>query len=457
MSDDTQDRERNRLAARAGRVAAVGANMAGAAASAGVSALFGGGAAEKQIAQAVRAALGRTKGPLMKVAQMMATIPDFLPPQYAEEFAQLQMNAPAMGWPFVQRRMRGELGAGWEAKFASFEREAAAAASLGQVHRAVTADGRAVACKLQYPEMASAVEADIGQMQGIINLVRRLNRVVDPTEMGAEIAERLREELDYDREAKHMALYRAFFADRDDIVAPEPMAALSTKRLLTMQWLDGAPLKSFLDAPQDTRNRIAVLLFEAWWGPMSSLGVIHGDPHLGNYTFGDEGRSLNLFDFGCVRIFPAAFVQGVINLYRALDADDLDGVARAYQDWGFGDLSDGAIEALTIWARFIYGPMLEDRTRRVAEGVAPGMYGRREVIEVKERLAIHGPVTIPREFVFMDRAAIGLGAAFLHLDAELNFRRMFEAQIAGFEKDAVAARQAEMLGRVGLAPAAATA
>jgi len=454
MSDESLDEERNRLTARAGRMATVGVNIAGAAASAGVSALFGGSAAERQIATAFRAALGRTKGPLMKVAQMMATIPDFLPPEFAEELAKLQTNAPAMGWPFVQRRMRGELGADWETKFARFDREAAAAASLGQVHRAQTADGREVACKLQYPEMASAVESDIGQMQGLIGLVRRLNRLVDPSEIGAEIAERLREELDYEREARHMTLYRDFFADRDDIVAPSPHAALTTKRLLTMDWLDGVPLKSFLDAPQETRNRIATLLFQAWWGPMSSIRVIHGDPHLGNYTFGDDARHLNLLDFGCVRIFPARFVQGVVNLYRALDANDMAAVRRAYEDWGFGALSDGAVEALTVWARFIYGPMLEDRTRRVAEGVSPGMYGRKEVIEVKQLLAQRGPVTIPREFVFMDRAAIGLGAAFLHLDAELNFRQLFETEIAGFDLEAVTARQTAALSAAGLEPPA---
>jgi predicted unusual protein kinase regulating ubiquinone biosynthesis (AarF/ABC1/UbiB family) len=429
-------------------VARVGANVAGAAASAGMGALFG--ASDKQIAAAIRTALGNTKGPLMKVAQMMATIPDFLPPEYAEELAQLQTDAPSMGWPFVQRRMRGELGPDWEQRFASFERTAAAAASLGQVHRATTADGRAVACKLQYPEMASAVEADIGQMQGIIRMVKRVNRVVDPTELGAEIADRLREELDYTREAAHMRLYRDLLAERDDVVVPEPIAELSTKRLLTMQWLDGAPLKSFLDAPQERRNGIATLLFHAWWGPMARAGVIHGDPHLGNYSFADDGRMLNLLDFGCVRIFPARFVEGVIALYRALDANDGDAIRQAYTDWGFGDLSDGAVEALSIWARFIYGPMLEDRTRRVAEGVAPGMYGRREVIEVKRMLMEHGPVTIPREFVFMDRAAIGLGAAFLHLDAEMNFRRLFEAEIAGFERAAVAVKQTEALRAVGL-------
>ncbi|NDC58050.1 MAG: AarF/ABC1/UbiB kinase family protein, partial [Alphaproteobacteria bacterium] len=166
----SKDPERDRLAARLGRFANVGANVAGAAAAVGAARLFGGDDADRQMAAAVRAALGRSKGPLMKVAQMMATIPDLLPPEYAEELAQLQTNAPSMGWPFVQRRMRGELGADWEDKFTSFEREAAAAASLGQVHKAVALDGRTLACKLQYPEMASAVETDIAQMNNLVGV-----------------------------------------------------------------------------------------------------------------------------------------------------------------------------------------------------------------------------------------------------------------------------------------------
>jgi predicted unusual protein kinase regulating ubiquinone biosynthesis (AarF/ABC1/UbiB family) len=445
---DAKDPERNRLAARAGRVASVGANLAGAAATASVNALFGGD--QRATAQALKTALGRSKGPLMKVAQMLATVPDVLPPEFAEELAQLQSSAPAMGWPFVQRRMRGELGVDWQDKFQTFTCEAVAAASLGQVHRARDTAGRDLACKLQYPEMASAVEADITQLHTILGLVKRLNRAVDPTEIGDEIADRLREELDYEREAKHMLAYRAMLADRPEIIAPAPIPELSTKRLLTMTWLEGLPLKSFLDAPQDTRNRIATLLFRAWWGPMAGYGIIHGDPHLGNYSFLQDGRGLNLLDFGCVRIFPAPFVAGVVRLYRALDANDPAEIRAAFETWGFEVLTDGAVDALTVWARFIYGPMLEDRVRRVAEGVAPGMYGRREVLQVKEMLAAHGPVAIPREFVFMDRAAIGLGAAFLHLDAELNFRRLFEAEIAGFDVSELEHRQRRGLADAGL-------
>src|SRR5215813_14646096 len=160
----------------------------------------------------LRAALGGIKGPLMKVAQLLATIPDGLPKEYVEELAQLQANAPAMGWPFVRRRMAGELGIGWEAKFGTFERSAARAASLGQVHRATAVDGTALACKLQYPDMASAVEADLRQLRIIFSIYERYDRAIHTREIHGEIADRLREELDYGLEARHMGLYRRMLA-----------------------------------------------------------------------------------------------------------------------------------------------------------------------------------------------------------------------------------------------------
>ena len=453
-SDSPKDPERDRLSGRVRRFAQVGAGLAGAGAAYGANRLFAGGEADARNAKALKTALGGLKGPLMKAAQMFATVPDLLPPEYAEALAELQANAPSMGPGFVRRRMAAELGPDWRGRFASFELEAAAAASLGQVHRAVSHDGRPLAVKLQYPEMQSAVESDVGQLKTLLALFRRAERAIDPSEAVEEIADRLREELDYEREAKHMALYRRYFAGRTDIVAPEPVLELSTRRLLTMRWLEGRGLLAFKGADLDTRNRIARLLFEAWWGPMTHLAVIHGDPHLGNYTFADDGAGgaarLNLLDFGCIRIFPPRFVGGVVRLYRALRADDRAEQAEAYRSWGFSGLTDELMEVLNLWARFIYGPVLDDRVRTVADGVAPGAYGRREAFQVRQALKEKGPVTIPREFVFMDRAAIGLGAAFLHLDAELNWHTLFEASLEGFSEAAVAARQAEALAAVGL-------
>ena len=141
----------------------------------------------------------------MKAAQILATIPDALPKEYAEELRQLQSNAPPMGWPFVRRRMQSELGPDWRSRFADFERQPAAAASLGQVHRARDHEGRVLACKLQYPDMLSAVEADLQQLKMVFGIYRRYDRAIDPSDIYKELAERLREELDYDREARHMA------------------------------------------------------------------------------------------------------------------------------------------------------------------------------------------------------------------------------------------------------------
>ncbi|HVM99533.1 MAG TPA: AarF/UbiB family protein [Caulobacteraceae bacterium] len=445
------DPERNRLAGRVARFARVGAGAAGAAAAIGANALIGGGDLDARNARAVKEALGRLKGPLMKVAQMATTVPDLLPPEFAQELASLQTNAPPMSASFVRRRMAAELGADWRERFAAFDLAPAAAASLGQVHRATALDGRTLAVKLQYPDMQSAVETDLAQMRTVMAIGRQLFGAVDTREIAAEISERIREELDYAREAKAMSLYRGFFAGRDDIEAPEPLAELSTGRLLTMTWLEGRGLMDFVGADQETRDRIARLLFEAWWTPLIRIGVIHGDPHLGNYTFAGEAARLNLMDFGCIRIFPPSFVDGVLRLYRALIAGDHEAQAEAYRIWGFKGLSRELIDTLNIWARFIYGPLLDDRVRTVADGVSPGAYGRREAFQVKQALESQGPVTVPREFVFMERAAIGLGAAFLRLGAEMNWRRAFEATLEGFTEQALTERQSAALGAAGLA------
>lgn len=448
---DPLDPERNRLSARLGRSVKVGTHLSGAGLTFAANSMFGGTKGDARIAKALAAALGNSKGPLMKVAQMVSTIPDFLPPEYAEELSQLQAEAPAMGWPFVKRRMRAELGPDWQSQFAEFGKEAAYAASLGQVHRARLPDGQTVACKLQYPDMASAVESDVGQLTMLLGLFKRLDGSIDPSEMLPEIIDRLREELDYRREAQHMRLYANILSDAPYVRVPAPIAALSTDRLLTMNWVSGGRLSDYEDGPQEVRNQIARHLFWTWWKPFTGYAVIHGDPHLGNYQVTDAGMALNLLDFGCVRIFPPKFVAGVVELYRAVRDDDFDAAYAAYEKWGFENLNKDLVEVLNVWARFIYGPMQDDRVRTVADGVKPGEYGRKEAFEVRRLLKERGPVKIPREFVFMDRAAIGLGAAYLRLGAELNYHRLFEESLQDFDETAVAARQNMALKTVNLA------
>lgn len=450
-----QDEEANRFSARAARYARVGANIGTVAARiAGARVLGSEGVSH---AAALAQALGGLKGPMMKVAQMMATVPDLLPPDYAEELKKLQSDAPPMGAAFVKRRMQAELGQEWQSRFAAFDLSPAAAASLGQVHRAVALDGTALACKLQYPDMQSAVEADLRQLDIVFALHRRLNPVIDTREMAKEIGERVREELDYRREAKHAALYRDILANVAEVRVPRVWPDLSTGRLLTMEWLEGGKLLDFKEAEESIRNRIAAAVFKAWWIPFSLFGVIHGDAHLGNYAvFGaqEEGGpfGINLLDYGCIRIFKPNFVGGVVELYEGLLHNDFDRAFHAYEIWGFRGLTRDLAETLNIWARFIYGPLLDDRVRTVADGVKPSHYGRKEAFTVHQALKRKGPVLVPREFVFMDRAAIGLGAAFLHLGARLNFYRLFHEIMGKFSPAALAERQAGALARAGLTP-----
>ena len=396
-------------------------------------------------AEDLKVLLGGLKGPLMKVAQFLSTIPDALPAEYASELAQLQANAPPMGWSFVRRRMAGELGPEWQSKFRTFGQDAAAAASLGQVHRATLHDGTPVACKLQYPDMASTMEADLRQLRLGMSVYKRMESAIQLDDIYDELAERLREELDYRREAAQMRLYGLMLAGDELVSVPVPVESHSTGRLLTMTWLEGRGLQSRLDEGMDEgeRNRLATAIFHAWYGPLYRYGVIHGDPHLGNYQVrADNG--LNLLDYGTIRVFPPKFIRGVIDLYEAIRDEDMDRAHHAYEQWGFAGLSREKMGILNQWARFIYEPLLDDRVRLIQEHGSPD-YGRQVAEKVHAELKAAGGVKPPREFVLMDRSAVGLGSVFLRLQAKLNWSRMFNELIAGFNEAELSARQAAAL------------
>lgn len=397
-------------------------------------------------ARQLTTALGNLKGPLMKVGQILATIPEALPPEYAKDFQELQSNAPPMGWSFVRRRMKAELGKDWQEKFASFDKESTAAASLGQVHKATTHDGQIIACKLQYPDMQSAIEADLNQLKLIFSIYGRYDSSIKTDGIHAELSERLREELDYTLEAKYEKLYAYMLRDEKNVHVPDIIDNLSTPRLLCSTWLDGEKILSFKDAPQEQRNDIAMNMFRAWYVPLYYYGVIHGDPHLGNYSVRPD-NSINLMDFGCVRIFPAKFVGGVIDLYHALMRDDMELAVHAYETWGFEGLTKEYIEVLNIWARFLYGPIMDDKVRPIGE-ITNGVYGRDTMKHVHNQLKeMSAGIRMPREFVFMDRAALGLGSVFLHLKAEINWYQVFNELIQDFDSQKLQNRQKEALDK----------
>jgi predicted unusual protein kinase regulating ubiquinone biosynthesis (AarF/ABC1/UbiB family) len=438
--------DEDRLSARVRRYARVGGAVGGLAARLGAERLLGVKIDRARHAEDLKLALGGIKGPLMKVAQILATIPDALPSEYVQHLSELQSNAPSMGWPFVRRRMQSELGPDWRTKFAEFEQTAARAASLGQVHRAAGHDGRALAVKLQYPDMQSAVEADLRQLRLAFAIFEAYDRAIDTENIFAELSARLREELDYIREAAHLRLYRYMLRTERGVHVPEPVESLSTDRMITMTWLEGEPIKSFISAHKDMRNTVAYNMFRAWYLPFYGYGIIHGDPHLGNYTVRPDGE-VNLLDFGCIRVFDPKFVKGVIDLYNALSTDDEELMVSAYRTWGFQNLSKEMLEVLNLWAAYVYAPLMEDRPRRIQEHAGEEMYGAKVAHKVHLELRRLGGVRPPREFVLMDRAAIGLGSVFMHLKAEINWHRLFHDLIADFDPKALARRQQEALAK----------
>ncbi|MCK5284347.1 MAG: AarF/ABC1/UbiB kinase family protein [Alphaproteobacteria bacterium] len=458
INNEKKPRE-NTFTTRIKRYGKVSGTMAGLATKLAGEKFLGIDIKRKEHAEKLVLALGTLKGPLMKIGQILATIPEALPPEYTKAFQQLQSNAPSMGWPFVRRRMKTELGSDWQNKFISFEKEAAAAASLGQVHKALAKNSQLniihnakkeniqLACKLQYPDMKSAIDTDLNQLKIILGMYEHYDKTIQTKNIHAELTERLNEELDYDLEARHCKLYAHILKNESGVHVPEVIDSLSTDRLLTTTWLDGEKILNFVKAHQDQRNQLAMNMFRAWYVPLYYYGTIHGDPHLGNYTVRKD-MTINLLDFGCVRVFPPEFVGGVINLYNALMNDDINLAVHAYETWGFKNLSKEQINALNIWAKFLYGPVMDDKIRPIGE-ITNGIYGRETAEKVHKQLHeasnTNGGIAIPREFVFMDRAALGLGSVFLHLKAEINWYKVFNELIQDFNLEILRSQQKHTL------------
>lgn len=377
-------------------------------------------------AQTLTQALGELKGPVMKIAQFLATVPGALPDEYAQAFAVLQTNAPPMHSGFVRRRMQHEIGPTWHNHFQSFDLTPRFAASLGQVHYGVLKTGEPVACKLQYPDMETIVNADLNQLKLVLSVYEMVNKAIKTQGLFDEIREKLLEELDYTQEATWAQMYHSIFKDDESIYIPKIYPELSTHRLLTMEWVEGKPILSFTSAPIDVRNHIAKQLFCAWYRPLYHYGMIHGDPHPGNYHVNTNG-GLNLLDFGCVRAFSGDFIMGVINLYRSFQNNDKDLRYAAYTSWGFEKLSSDMVEILDDWAKMLLDPLLDNRVRPIQERIE----GWDIASKIHQKLHKLGGVRPPREFVFMDRAAVGIGSVLFHLKSELNWHTLFESLIEG--------------------------
>ena len=404
-------------------------------------------------AEDLKVILGGLKGPLMKVAQFLSTVPDALPAEYAAELAQLQANAPRDGLGFRAPPHGRRAGAGLAVAFSQVSARTPRPRPVsGRCIARRCRTAAMVACKLQYPDMASTVEADLRQLKLAMAVYHRMDSAIQQDEIYKELAERLREELDYAREAAQMRLYGLMLANEPDVHVPAPVPDYSTERLLTMTWLDGRALMRRLEEepPQEERNRIAEALFRAWYVPFYRYGVIHGDPHLGNYQVraGRHGEPAGFRRHP--RVPGAVRARRDRSVTRRCATTTRTRRTTPMQTWGFTDLSareDGGAERVgALPLRAADGGPRAPHPGDRRSAIRPRGGAERVHAGLKRTGGRAAAARIRADGSQRDRA----GRVFLRLGAELNWSRMFHELIEDFDTEQLAPRQAAALAEAGV-------
>ncbi len=381
---------------------------------------------ELQTAEQVAEVLGNMKGAVMKLGQMASYLDGGLPEPVRQALAQMQQDAPPMSYELVAGVVRAELGGEPDTVFASFEREPMASASIGQVHRAVTHDGRAVAVKVQYPGVDAAIRADLDNSDLLFGAMGMLFSGLDPAPLVAELRDRLLEELDYRNEAENQQRFVDYFGGHPTISVPEVLHELSTGRVLCTELAYGAKWTDVLEWSQEERNLTAETLYRFAFGGIYRLGVFNGDPHPGNYLF-RPGGEVTFLDFGLCKVFTPDEIAEFQRLITAmvLHQDPVE-VRRVWSEAGVlvddPKLSDDLIHE---YFSHFFEMVLKDETMAVTSEYASD--------SLRRFFDLSGPygevmksVTLPSFMVVIQRINLGLYALFGELRAVANWRRLAE-------------------------------
>jgi predicted unusual protein kinase regulating ubiquinone biosynthesis (AarF/ABC1/UbiB family) len=381
---------------------------------------------ELQTAEQVAEVLGNMKGAVMKLGQMASYLDGGLPEPVRQALAQMQQDAPPMSYELVAGVVRAELGGEPDTVFASFEREPMASASIGQVHRAVTHDGRAVAVKVQYPGVDAAIRADLDNSDLLFGAMGMLFSGLDPAPLVAELRDRLLEELDYRNEAENQQRFVDYFGGHPTISVPEVLHELSTGRVLCTELAYGAKWTDVLEWSQEERNLTAETLYRFAFGGIYRLGVFNGDPHPGNYLFRPCGE-VTFLDFGLCKVFTPDEIAEFQRLITAmvLHQDPVE-VRRVWSEAGVlvddPKLSD---ELIHEYFSHFFEMVLKDETMAITSEYASD--------SLRRFFDLSGPygevmksVTLPSFMVVIQRINLGLYALFGELRAVANWRRLAE-------------------------------
>jgi predicted unusual protein kinase regulating ubiquinone biosynthesis (AarF/ABC1/UbiB family) len=377
----------------------------------------------QKAAEAVAETMGQMKGAFMKLGQMLSFVSDEVPEEVRAALASLQASAPPMDFALLRAVAEEELGRPLERAFARFDEKPLASASIGQVHRATLPTGEEVAVKIQYPGVADAIRADLGNATMLYRMMSPLYPGVDSRAVVDELRGRIIEELDYAREADNQRAFLALYDGHPFIRIPRVFASHSTPRVLTTEFVDGRRFADVLADDEATRSRWGEILFRFVFGSIVRHGMFNGDPHPGNYLFDGDGRVVFL-DFGCVKYFPSemlanwrALVKAHLTGDRAAFAQQLVALTFIPSVGGFD------LDVLFDYFGYFYEPIQEDR-----EFVFTRDYNARSFKHVFKAdgaaTGLSKRLNMPRDFVFVNRIQWGVHSVLAHLGARGNFHRI---------------------------------
>jgi predicted unusual protein kinase regulating ubiquinone biosynthesis (AarF/ABC1/UbiB family) len=395
----------------------------------------------KKAAEAMLKTLGDMKGLPLKIGQMISYIDGIAPPGYEERFQQtlkkLQDKAPPLSAEAAVKVVTAELGALPEEVFGSWEREPFAAASIGQVHRAVTRGGEKVAVKVQYPGIDKAIENDLKSVSLFGSLLGPLSNRVHAKDTIEELSEVFLSELDYTREAEMADVFRRIHAEDEDVVIPRVVQSLSTRRVLTAELIGGIGYADFVKtATQEERNRAGLTIWRFMFRSLLQYGYLYADPHPGNYRFLPDGR-VAFLDFGCVKKISDELIAGIKRYMKAALDEDWEEFDRACIEVLDYDPEDPSWELYRSYTIELMKPMCEpewvctvDRAREAVTYIARGV--RELAFKEGETLpSIPHVPHMPREFTFLNRLQWGLASVMGGLGTVASFRPITEPWVRG--------------------------
>jgi predicted unusual protein kinase regulating ubiquinone biosynthesis (AarF/ABC1/UbiB family) len=381
--------------------------------------------------------LGELRGGAMKVGQLASFVDvEFLPPQYRaiyqEKLAELRDSAPPMSWRRVRKVLEEEWDDPIESLFTDFDHEAVAAASIGQVHRAVLPDGRTVAVKVQYPEIADALGSDVETAAILIRLAKAIAPGLDPTVVAAELRERVLEELDYELEAQNQRLFARFYRDHPFIHVPQAITSLSRRRVLVSEWTEGRRFREDLALPQDERDRLGEIIYRFYFGSMEHLRAFNTDSHPGNYVLREDGR-VSFLDFGSVKHLDPGGMKLGNEFLSAASAEDAERVRAALYDLGYLRERD-SVDANTLLAQALAvgGWYMKDRELTIDSDYVAGVITALTDPRAGT-LTLIRKVKVPADELMLRRVETGVLAVLGQLRATANWHRILREITFGDE------------------------